>query len=89
MRKLHLSMIVNRIANSAVSVDETSLDAFDDAMKKLTLWRVQVEKMRAAVGGQLPADGLLVIGSTAYDSLDSSNKVVVHDINEFRLRRKG
>lgn len=90
MRKLIISKALEQLTNSAVTVDETSLEEFDVAIKRAIQWRKDVEKIRQAGGGKLPGGGLLLIGSSAFNSLEVGSKnCVVHVIDIARLRRKG
>jgi hypothetical protein len=90
MRKIGLTQVVEKLNKDSVSVDEQSLREFDEAIRAMAEWRLQVEKIRISSGGKLPSSGLLVIGSGMYDSLEVGTKqAIVHCIQERLLRRKG
>jgi hypothetical protein len=77
------------IREQAISIDEKSVQDLEGVIQELLKLRMQVEEIRIQSGGILPSDGLLVIGSVAFDLREPGTQCTIHRIEDLRLRRKG
>ena len=90
MKKIDLSFLLGLdIKQGAIVLDERFMGELDNAINALIDFKIQAVKVRAQAGGKLPDNGLLVIGSAAFDSREPSTNCVVHSLDSFRtVRRK-
>lgn len=91
MKNYDLSFLLSLdLKNKASVIDESLVMQLDSAIKKLVQLRRQVREIKHQSGGSLPSEGLLVIGSSAFASLDVGSKsAIVYEIDVIRGRRKG